>query len=67
MDMDVNCCRENKKARTIYPLVGNCPGTGMDDPAVADRDIRPASFRKLDVCKGKSGAAFHAVMIGTGS
>ena len=32
MDMDVNCCRENKKARAVDPLVGNSPGPGMDHP-----------------------------------
>jgi hypothetical protein len=64
--MDIDCSREDKKASTIDHHVGCLPGAGMNDPAIPDRDVRSASFGKLNVCEHESGTAVHADKICAG-
>jgi hypothetical protein len=64
--MDIDRRRENKKSRAVDHPVGCCPGTGMNNPAIKDRDVRSAPTGDLNIFQHESGTAFHADKIDTG-
>jgi hypothetical protein len=65
--MDIDSRRKDKKTCAIDDLVTGGSCSGMNDPAIPDRDIRFSPSGGLDIFKDKLGATFHADMIGTGS
>jgi hypothetical protein len=65
--MDINCRRQDKKSRTIDDLIARGHCTGMNDPAITDRDICFSPSGDPDIYQHKIRATFHADMIGTGS
>jgi hypothetical protein len=62
VDVDIHGSRQDKKAGAVNFLI-SCrhSGAGVDDPAVANRDICPAPIGKLDIDKDKTGSALHAI------